>query len=368
APETPESWKTFSLAGNFRSVTQVPLIREGRGIGVLGLFLVRPGFRLNDKQRALAQTFADQAVIAIENVRLLNETKEALERQTATAEILKVISESPTDTQPVFEAIAESAARLFSSWNVAVVIREGQLIHLRAARGPALGDYAKVEAMFPIPFNPDSILSARAIASARFLEFPDTEGPDIPSIAREMARAGGHRALAYMPLLREGRGIGAIVMISPNPGSRFSEHQVSLLRTFADQAVIAIENVRLFNETKEALERQTATAEILRVISRSPTNIQPVLDAVADSAARLCEAADCAIFRSDGDRLMLAAYHGPVAPGPIGSFSIPLSRESIGGRTVLQARTLHVADIRAAADEYPTTFQIARQAGLRTML
>src|SRR5262249_10462011 len=127
-------------------------------------------------------------------------------------------------------------------------------------------------------------------------------------------------------------------------------------------------NVRLFNETKEALERQTATSEILRVISSSPTDVQPVFDAIAENAARLCESLDAVILRRDGNLLVLVAHYGPVPFGPIGEFSFPLARGTVAGRTVLDGRTVHVADLQIEAEEFPRGSEFARQKGFRTAL
>ena len=165
-----------------------------------------------------------------------------------------------------------------------------------------------------------------------------------------------------------------IALARVQPGY-FSDSQVALLQTFASQAVIAIENVRLFTELEtrnrdltETLEQQTATSEILRVISSSPTDVQPVLDAVAENAARLCGSLDAEIFRRDGDRLLLVAHHGPIPVGPIGEFTIPLVRGTINGRSVLGGRTVHVADLQNEMDEFPQGSEFARQQDSRAHL
>jgi len=185
-----------------------------------------------------------------------------------------------------------------------------------------------------------------------------------------------------VPLLREQTAIGAIV-IRRLEVRLFSEKQIRLLQTFADQAVIAIENVRLFTELQaknralttahaqvsESLEQQTATAEILRVISQSPTDIQPVLDTLVESAARLCEAYDATIFlRGDGDRLVLAANNGPIHAGATGVYTLSLNRGTVGGRTMLEARTIHISDLQAEAQEFPEAAGNARRLGFHTML
>src|SRR5262249_33168738 len=161
----------------------------------------------------------------------------------------------------------------------------------------------------------------------------------------ELATAGGWRSLLSVPMLRDGTPIGTISVTRGQAG-RFSDAQVDLLRTFADQAVIAIENVRLFQELEarnaeltDSLAQQTATGQFLGVIAHSPTDIQPVLDAVAESAARLCEALDATIFRLNGDRLILVAHHGPMSVGRIGEFSLSVDRGTVGGRSVLEGRT-----------------------------
>jgi len=353
-------------ATGHRTMLAVPLVYEGAsgGVVIIRRREVRP---FADTQIKLLETFAQQAVIAIQNVRLFNETKEALERQTATAEILRVIASSPSDVQPVFDAIAQNATRICDGFMCGVFRFDGEYIHV-AAHHAFSPDALKV-LRGAYPCRPDANnIGARSILERRVIHVADLEADQsVPAFTRELGRVGGYRSLLAVPMLQGGRALGYFG-VSRTAGG-FSGHQIDLLKTFADQAVIAIENVRLFNETKEALERQTATADVLKVISESPTDTQPVFDAIAESAARLCEAADCSIFRRDGDRLLLAAHHGPIDPsGQIGAFSISLSHGSVAGTAVLDARTVHVADLHAATDEYPNTAEATRPMGLRTML
>ena len=279
-----------------RTVLAAPLLREGVAIGVI--FIRRTEVRpFTDKQITLLKTFADQAVIAIENVRLFKEIqernaelREALEHQTATAEVLGIISRSPTDVQPVLDAIVESAARVCGIDDVVLRLREGNVWF----RGLILVPY-------PLAASRSVLMThgfAGCASMARSI-FPTSARR---TISQGWVSAGGWRTFLAVPLRQQGEFIGTL-------GARrtevrpFTPAQIKLLETFADQAVIAIENVRLFQELKESLEQQTATSEILGVIASSPTDIQPVLDAVAENAARLCEATNAVIFRVDGDNL-----------------------------------------------------------------
>jgi two-component system NtrC family sensor kinase len=343
-----------------------PLLREDVPIGAIVIRRneVRP---FSDNQVDLLRTFADQAVIAIENVRLFNETKEALEQQTATSEILRVISQSPADIQPVFDTIVHSARRLLGALTATMTTVLGEELHVAALTSTDEAADQQLRAFYPQQISGSSV-HARAVRTRVPVNIGDTEqDAQMTAAGRNVARARGYRSMLVVPILREGQAEGSIGLTRPQPGV-FTPNEVALLKTFADQAVIAIENVRLFNETKQALERQTATAEILRVISSSPTDIQPVLDTVAESAARLCEAYDTSIFRLDVDRLRRVAHHGPIPAGVIGEFTVPLVRGSFAGRSVLDGRIVHIADGQTEANEFPEGSQFAQRLGFRAIL
>jgi GAF domain-containing protein len=354
--------KDRARAVGYRSVLTVPMMRGDMPIGSIAVTRCEAG-AFSEPYVSLLQTFADQAVIAIENVRLFNETKEALEQQTASADILRVISSSTTDVQPVFEAIAERAATLSEAKFAYVTTFDGELIQLRATYGPGAEEH---RAFYPI--RPGSgAVSARAVRDRAAVQIPDVLAD--PGYAhKDAARHQGFRSAVGVPMMREGRVVGAISVTRPEPGL-VPEKLVRLLQTFADQAVIAIENVRLFNETKEALEQQTAISEVLRVISGSPIDVQPVLDAVAVRAARICDASDARIFIVDGEALRQAAGFGDV-PTTVGlGGTLPLTRESVVGRAIIDQVPLHVEDFKALpADEFPVSRKVQERSGWRTNL
>ena len=345
----------------------------GRAVGTLNVSRPEGGF--TERQIQLLRTFADQAVIAIENVRLFQELEarnrelsQALERETATGGILRAIATSPTDPSSVFAAILENTLRLCGATIGSVNLSDGQQVSVAAIRGPA-GLLDAVKSAFPRRLT-DSGLATRAIREGVVVHVPELL--EDPTSLREIDERSGMRAQLFVPMLRESRCIGALVIARDSPGL-FSEAQVALMHTLADQAAIAVENVRLFQalearnrELTESLEQQTATGAILRVISGSPTDIQPVLDAVAESATRLCEARDVSIALVDQDVLRVVASHGPLArwwPDE----GIPISRGSVTGRAVVERRTIHIHDLASESElEYPEGKAYQRQGGHRT--
>src|SRR5262252_1675415 len=243
------------------------------------------GSRVPDIEKRLAEALKREA--------------EALDRQTATAEILRVISSSPTDIQPVLSAVAESAARLCHAYDVTVFRVEGDVLRLVAHHGPVP---ATPELMLPV--NRGTI-GGRTILEARTIQVADAQVDDGEyPLAVTYARQFGHRTLLSVPLTREGVALG-VIQLRRTEAEPFTDTQIALLQTFADQAVIAIENVRLFTELQARNRDLTATSEILQVISRSPPDAQPIFTAIARSARRLCDADSCSVFTYGGDLIHL---------------------------------------------------------------
>jgi len=338
-----------------RATLSVPMLRTGAPIGTITIARFEP-VPFTDQQIELLKTFADQAVIAIENVRLFTELEarnhdltRALDRETATSEILRVISSSPTDVQPVFDAIVRSAVTLCGAILGAIYRRDGGLVRL-VGLDPRYPHAEEVRAAYPAPVT-STLMSCRAIHENAIIQLPDTETSGVlPPEGLRLARLSGFRSVVAVPMRREGEPIGAILVGRPAVGA-FPDEQIGLLQAFADQAVIAIENVRLFNETKEALEQQTATSEILGVISRSPTDTHPVFEAIAANAARLCSANDAQVFRVEGEVLRLAAAFGAPSMPAVRQ----LTRGHLVGRAVIDRKTIHVRDLAQALAEYPET-------------
>ena len=250
--------KDVALAANYRSVVAAPIMRDRQPIGAIVVARSPVGF-FPDRQVELLKTFADQAVIAIENVRLFKELEARNRDLTATSDILQVISSSPTDVQPVFEAIADSGMRLFDAQGVTVVRYDGELISIAAARGGALGSAAADIERFRAPHRPIAGFPPEQAVLTKTMHHVTDVAADLVCSEefRRHARQRGFRSVLAVPLLRGGDPVGAIVVSRAQAGP-FSTAEIELVHTFADQAVIAIENARLFNETKEALEQQTA--------------------------------------------------------------------------------------------------------------
>ncbi len=359
-----------------RTVLSVPMLRAGELLGVLNIYRleVQP---FTSGHIALLETFADQAAIAIENARLLGELQaknadltEALGRETATSEILRVISSSPTDVQPVFETIAQSAPRLCGAKYCLLYRYDGERLHLVAHHNVAGELLSILQRIYPTrPMRQHA--AGRAIMSGAVVEIEDVRAD--PDYAQAISTAGGWRSMVAVPMLREGVPVGTIVIQRAEAG-RFPEGQIALLRTFADQAVIAVENVRLFtelearnSELRVALEQQTATSELLKVIGRSTFDLQPVFETLAENAVRLCGAERASIFRFDGEVLRVVATHNaspeirafleqnPIAPG----------RHSGSARAALERRTIHIHDAQADP-EY--TYGVMQVEPLRTVL
>jgi GAF domain-containing protein len=359
---------SLGIRPNAGTVLAVPLLRGDELLGVLSVYRVEKR-SFTPKQIEMVNTFAVQAGIAIHNVRLMNETKEALEQQTATSEVLGVISGSATDTQPVFDAIVRSGLKLFPDAAVAVVLPDGQQVRSAAIANldPAAGEAWK--ARFPFPLTRE-YMHGIALLDRRLVDIPDVAANADASLAPGVKNflASGYRAVTIMPMLRGGAAIGAISVLRLAPGA-LSDKQTALLKTFADQAVIAIENARLFNETKESLEQQTAISEILRVISSSPADVKPVLDAVAMRAAKICDATDARIFLVDGGRVRHAAGFGDVpTKAPLGAEHV-LDRGRVLDRAIMERRLMHIEDFMATPpEEYPVSRELQKHTGLRTLL
>ena len=318
-------------------------LRSGDELETLADEFNRMTSRLRESYATLEQRVEDRT----------RELSEALEQQTATAEILRVISSSPTDLQPVFDAIARNALRLCQGSFSTVLRVENGLIHAAARTNFDEQSLTGIGATYPVPVDSPELV-AQAIREGVVYHMPDIENdPRTTSVTRRITEAIGVKSHVIVPMLREGSSIGAIIVGRTTVGP-FNPTQLSLLQTFADQAVIAVQNVRLFRELEEknrtiteALEQQTATAEILRVISSSPTDVQPVLDAVAENAARVCGANDAIILRAEaeGRELVRVAHFGEL---PLTFPDIrPLNRQSASGRAILEGHAFHIEDIQA---------------------
>jgi signal transduction histidine kinase len=362
----------------YRAGLSVPMLRGDMAIGAINV-VRREAVPFTGTQVELLKTFADQAVIAIENTRLFeaeqaskHDLQESLEYQTATSEVLNVISRSPTDVQPVFDVIARSAARLCKARYCNVFRFDGQSLYFAAAQGTSVETQAELRRRSPLPPS-RGFAAGRAILTNKIEEIPDIQlDPDYA--LSDIARA---RSAVGVPMQKDGRPIGAIV-VAREQGGHFPERQIELLKTFADQAVIAIENTRLFEEVQArtrqlslSLDQQTATSEVLRVISSSPTNVQPVFDAIVRRASSLCGGEHAIVTRYDGTLLHLAAQQNP-RPGADEETAkfypqVPRPAGSISGRALLNREVVHLPDIETEKLE-PSVRETYQRMGLRAAL
>jgi GAF domain-containing protein len=363
--------------GGFRTVLVVPLRKDGNLLG--GFTIERQQVRpFTDKQIALLQNFAAQAVIAMENARLITETREALEQQTATADVLQVINSSPGDLAPVFDAMLDQALRLCGAAFGHVWTYDGEFFHAAALRG-APKPYADLLSGLPVVAPPGSALGEIVAGNpaAHLLDITRLEpyGTANPA-GKALIELGGARTVVAVPLRKDGRLLGAISAYRQEVVP-FTDRQVALLQNFAAQAVIAMENARLITETREALDQQTATAEVLGVINSSPGDLTPVFDAMLDKAVRLCEAAFGILWQRDGEPFRAAA-HRSVPPafaeflagntdcaGP-GMDHAPAHAPVLAG-----AEFVHVADVSAGEGgrpDHPLRKAAVTLGGVRSLL
>ncbi len=354
--------QNFLTSGN-RAITIMPMMRGNEAIGLLSVVRRVPG-PLSDKQIALLRTFAAQAVIAIENTRVLNELRESLQQQTATADVLKVISRSAFDLQTVFNTLVESAARLCRANQANIARVADEQFQYVAAYGFPPGYLEHMQAR-PRPIDRGSA-SGRAVLEGGVVHIHDVLA-DSEFALLDAQKLGHFRTVVAVPLLRERTAIGALFLTRPEV-EPFTQNQLELLTTFADQAVIAIENTRLLSELRETLQQQTATADVLKTISRSTFDLQAVLNTLTESVARLCEADMAAITRQKGTVHYWATSYG--LPPELSEYlkSIPLEpgRGSVVGRTQLEGKTVHLRDV--LADPEYTALEFQKRAGFRTVL
>jgi GAF domain-containing protein len=345
--------REFALAGGWRAVLSVPLLRDGKPVGALSVAKAEPK-PFSERQIQLLNTFADQAVIAIENVRLFEaeqqrtrELSESLEQQTATSEVLRVISSSPGELEPVFEAMLENATRLCEAQFGVLNLYENGALRMGAMHNVPSA-FAEFLQSRPAGYQPTpNSLLARAMRTRQVCSSADTAVENVGGRARAL---GGARSIVCVPMLKDDALTGTITIYRQEVRP-FSDKQIELVRNFAAQAVIAIENTRLLNELRQSLEQQTATADVLRVISSSPGELEPVFEAMLAKATHLCEAKFGTLYLFEGDGFRVVAVHGSAPPSFVEARrKYPVLTVTPGtalGRVAATKQTVQIPDAQA---------------------
>jgi GAF domain-containing protein len=373
--DDPDAAAFVELSG-VRSLIAAPMLKYADTVGAIVVYRteVRP---FTDRQVELLKNFAAQAAIAIENARLLNELRqrtadltESLEQQTATSEVLQVISRSTFDLQAVLDTLVQSVARLCEAHTVLIGRPKGESFQFEATYGYPR-EYAELVAQ-PVGIDRGSC-AGRALLERKIIHVVDALADPEYTFPATLAGVAGSRTLLGVPLLREGSPIGAMTLgrKSVRP---FADKQIELAETFADQAMIAIENARLLSELRESLQEQTATSEVLRVISSSPGDLQPVFEAMLEKAVRICDATFGEVFSVDDGNIRLVAFHNTTVSfvEALKQFATPIrSPTSFGKRLIATKSAIQIADL-AVDEDYiernPTVVAAVELGRVRTIL
>jgi GAF domain-containing protein len=364
-PSVPPAGREIARVMNHRSIVYVPMLTEGRSIGTINVGRDTP---FSDAEIALLKTFADQAVIAIENARLFNETKEALEHQKASSDILKIVAVSVASAEPVFEAIAETGKRLLGMRVGLNILREDGMIHVLGHAGVSAERRAALAKLYPLPLDRESVIGA-CMLDKRIVVVPDISAEGLPYTRSLLtSSAVGWKAMLALPLMHAGKAVGALGVTRTTPGP-FSDKEVALARTFADQALIAIQNAKLFNETKEALEQQTATGEILASMSGSMTDTKPVFEAILHNTMRLFGTSYAVVALRRGQVFELAGIKGePGFERLQEAYPLPLDEHTIVGEVVIGRQVRKYTPVVDNPAVPHRTAEFARRFGFNSLL